>query len=1185
MVLLRHHRTVVLNLVAALLLAIIWQWQYLPQATAATSNDAVITAVSFSSDSTTLAATGVTLTVNFTLSESIPADYTINLDIMSSTGCENWEHCQVDLSNSAVTGIDASTYLDSSSISLTTTSVLAAGSYTVTVTNVTSPIEATALRAYVSTGYSDETTSEDYNPDVWYTTASNEAVNIGTLLVSGTVTAGGETVANQWVETHNADWSKSRGTSTDDKGYYAIFTDSDDPGYWANDEYTLVAYTGDGSGYVTTSTDFTYSGTPLVQDVTLSEAINFFAGNVMYSDENSTTVSVQAGTPVTNANVCFNNDANNYCDATDELGSYLVAVGSEGGPYSAYVSANIDWSDPAQVADVDWHSDSDDEQYTAVEGITTVDFEVNPTTALVSGSVTTPDNAEAIDGSINFTSEEVNFWGSVSDGSFILNLDPNTYTVTVSPDTNQNSSWGRYSYSGTVTIGEGDNILDIELEELTAQVQFVVTTESDEPLEDINVYAWTEDHSANGETDSTGTAIMYVRKDTRYEVGAEDETYLAVEPNQNVTVADGSTEIVYVTMVQPNAWVNATFVDDEGNVADSLHGWFGCHTENYDRQFDTELHNGTVELGIAVDGTAELECSAWLSDTGAVTPKTVTVVENETSTLQYTLLSLNATIKTFVKDFSTGKKISADSNAYINLWNQTNNLNHSTQLDDNPVSIPVVADTPYTGNFWSETGQYTSLYSMNGDVVEAHAGATETLIVNVLENNATVHFNVYDPNGDPVEYGSVWCGNWGEVDFALDTVDTNVVIENGSEIRLGEADVLLVAGHTYRCGAHSGKEFVEENDWLSPPEHEITVSTDPLDDVILRFTEADAHLTGSVELNTTVNGVHSTDEPDSIWCWAWSEGGSSWTEVDPSAKNFRLPVSTDHDQWVAGCDAVVGEDWYFTEEPYEFTPEKGNNTKNFIVQKMPGWKVHEAVSETFDAGESKVMTFGDGTRLTIPAGTLAASGNVTVRGTPETSFIRTDVNPVAIPIDWEALDESGNLIENFVGGNVTIEIPYSEDTLTELGIEEDALVGKYWDGTAWKLPDNVTIDKDNNIVTIKTDHFTQYGVTYNARVSSVRKPKTPQVTVTSSGKHNVKLALRTKKTSPKSTRFVVQVRKLDAKNKTQWKTKTFRNADKKAQLKRSVQKLQRNKQYEVRAKACNSAGCSEQSNWKNFATE
>jgi hypothetical protein len=463
-------------------------------------------------------------------------------------------------------------------------------------------------------------------------------------------------------------------------------------------------------------------------------------------------------------------------------------------------------------------------------------------------------------------------------------------------------------------------------------------------------------------------------------------------------------------------------------------------------------------------------------------------------------------------------------------------------------------------------------------VVKVPSGKTETMVLNVLEQDDTVSITVKDPNGDAVEHGWAWCGNWGEVDFALDTVTTNTVIDSGAEIRSGQAEVPLVAGHTYRCGVGAGEEFVEDG-WLSPPEQEVefTSKKSELNDLTFKFKEADATLTGSIKQSADF---------DSAWCWAWSEGGSSWTEVEPG-EDYRLNLSTEHGVWEAGCDATTGEDWYFTEQPYEFSPSKGKNSHDFTLTQMPAWQVYDAVSETFDATENKVITYGDGTRLTIPAGTLAASGNVTVRGTPETNIIRTDDHPLMVPLDWEALDDSGNLIETFPGGTVTIEIPYTDEALAEWGIEEDSLVGKYWDelSGSWKQPDNVAIDKDNNVVTVTTDHFTQYGVTYNARVSSTRKPTTATVTVKTVDKHQAKLTLRTKKSSPKATRFVVQVRKRGVQSKSHWSTTTFKNADKKARLVRSLQKLKRTTDYEVRVKACNSAGCSQSSTWQDFTTE
>lgn len=1165
-----------LALVLGLLLVV--QWYITPSTSADTVADPYVTSATLASTSSTLGATGVTYTIGFVLSEAVPADYTIDITIMSSTGCaEDWEACQPNLSDATVSGIAATASVDSRNVTLTTTTALAAGSYTATISNAVNSSDAAALRAYVSTGASDEAVllGDEYSTDHWYTTVSTGAINMGTAVVSGTVSAGGTPISEIWVEAHNSDWSVSRGASTDSEGYYAIFADYDDAGTWTSGTYTIAAYPQDGSGYIATTTDLTYSGSSVEQNITLQEANTFFAGAVTYSDTESSTVSVQAGAPVTDANVCFYDGSGSYCDTTDSAGAYSVAVPV--GNFSAYLSASEDVS-------VDWRYQSDDSQYEiAEEGATeTVNFEVDATTAVLTGSVSVPDGSVSISGSVNLTNEDDNYWGSVGDGSYSVNLNPGTYTFMFSPDTSTNSDWGRYSYTDTITIAAGENTLDFTVEELTATVQFTVTSTAGEALKDVNVNAWTQNHWSGTETDENGQAAVYVQSDTWYDVGVWHDTYIAAEPSQRVKVAANDSAAVTFSMQLPNATIAATIMNSDGSVPDALNGWFDCNTEDYSQHFGTDLDNGTVELGVIVDedtGEFEGQCSAWFSDefTGAVTPQEVTVAAGETAELEFTLQPLDATVKAVVKNFATGKKIDANPSINVNLWNEADDMGHWAQLENNPVEIQVVSNKSYSGGIWSDDQRYIPLWSMNSDVVKVPAGETETLVFNVLEQDSTLQINAKDPDGDPVEYGWAWCGNWEEVDFAVDTLTTNTVINSGAQIQNGVAEVPLVAGHSYRCGVGAGEEFVEDG-WLSPPEQAVdyTSKKSELSPLTFKFNEADATLTGSVS---------AASDLDSVWCWAWSEGGSSWTEADPG-EDFRLNLSTKNGDWVAGCDGVSGEKWYVTEQPYEFSPQKGNNKHNFTVEERAAWQVYEAVSETFDATENKVITYGDGTRLTIPAGTLASSGDVTVRATPETNIIRTDDHPLMVPLDWEALDSNGNLIETFPGGTVTIEIPYTDEALAELGIEEDSLIGKYWDelsGT-WKQPDNVAIDKANNVVTVTTDHFTQYGVTYNARVSSTRKPKVPTVTVKSTAKHNVKLSLRTKKTSPKATRFVVQVRKAGA-SKANWDKTTLKNAKKKARLVRSIQKLKRNTNYEVRAKACNSVGCSQTSAWQSFKTE
>lgn len=1185
--------------VSAIAFLVVFAWVVSVQSSqAATVNDSYISAVTVSSSSTTPSAVA-TYTVTFTTTATITSGYGVEFNLQTATGCrdEDYNNCNPNLGSATMSGLTATiVHQEGNNLNVNLTADLPAGTHTVTFANVTNPRSAVALRAAVATPASDEAAllGSAYSTGNWYSTLSNEVVNIGTVVVSGTVTAGSTPVSSIWTEIHNADWSVNKGTGTDDKGYYAIFQDYEGVSYWTSGTYTASAFAQEGSGYITTQKDFTYAGSAVTNDIVLTAAEYFFSGTVVYG-ETSNTVSASAGDPVTNANVCFNDASGkgSYCDATDSNGQYSVAVNV--GNYNAYVSANVDWHDPVAVAAVDWQYEGSNTVYSmSSKGTQTVNFDVEATTAIVTGTVAVPNSTEALDGSVGFTNSSSNYWGSVTDGSYSLNLNPGKYEVWFYPDTKQNTAWGQYSYKGIATISEGSNTHDIVVQQLTGTVVATVTTEDGAPVSDIQVQAWTQDHWTSAQTNSSGQATLYIAADAWYEVSVWDETYLLDGSFEKVNVSDGGSTSVNFTVQLPDATITATITKSDGTIPEELHGWFGCETEDHQSHYGEDLRNGTVELGVAVNDTTgvfEGNCHVWLPDQadGVASGQAVTVERNGTAELSFTLQALDATVSTTVKNFATGKKIEEDGNLNVTLWNEVDQLWHESTLETNPVSIPVVANKTYTGGVWSRSSDYLPLWSMNSDTVNVASGETGTLVLNVMKKDGTLRLEVTDPDGNAVDHGWAWCGNWEEVNFALDTAATNLVIDTGAEIRDGVAEVPLVSGHSYRCGVGAPTEFIDQG-WLSPTEQEVEYKStnDTLKTLKFQFNESDATLQGGIKIasEAQTSALQGVSDLDSIWCWAWSEGGSSWTEVDPG-EDYRLNLSTAHSGWSAGCDAVLNDTWYFTEEPYEFTPEQGKNSHDFTLKKMGSWKMYEPINETFDATENKVITYGDGTRLTIPSGTLATSGNVTVRGTPETNIIRTDDHPLTIPVDWEAFDENDNLIETFPGGNVTIEIPYTDEALAEFGVDEDSLVGKYWDelSGSWKSPDNVTINKDSNIITITTSHFSQYGATYNARIGQMTAPEAPSVTVSKIKQHSAKLLLRTKQTSALATRFIVQIRQAGNTARKSWKNATVKNKAEHRRVLSTLQKLKGNTSYQLRVKACNSAGCSDVTKWYDFRTK
>jgi hypothetical protein len=136
-----------------------------------------------------------------------------------------------------------------------------------------------------------------------------------------------------------------------------------------------------------------------------------------------------------------------------------------------------------------------------------------------------------------------------------------------------------------------------------------------------------------------------------------------------------------------------------------------------------------------------------------------------------------------------------------------------------------------------------------------------------------------------------------------------------------------------------------------------------------------------------------------------------------------------------------------------------------------------ALTTTFDATSMQVLTLSNSMKLTIPAGALATSGQVTVRATPKSQLpADRTAQPLDIGYTLEATDSNGSPITKF-NANVTIEIPYDPAKLRQ-GTSEGDLVPSYYDtatGT-WKKADNVTIDQTNHVAIILVDHFTDFAV-------------------------------------------------------------------------------------------------------------
>lgn len=1159
-------------------------WFGTPNITRAeTVDDSYITTSSIDSIASSTLGETTTYTLSFTNSTALSAESYLYFYIESVTGCNasDYTTCSPILNDATISGLDGVITPSGSStvVSFQLTSELAAGNHTVTLSSVINPSSAAVVRLLLAATASDEQTllGNDFSDQNWYATASNSTL-FGTTLISGTVLdPNGAALANASVNVHNTDWSVYGYASTDSEGFYVIFQDYFTSGYWAAGTYTVSVYPPTETGYLTTETEISFDGTTSVSgNVTIEEASYFFAGEVIYGDNKTTTTTSNPGDPVTNASLYFSplDGGAGYSGNTDETGAYSIAVR----PGTYYLSINLDSSDANQ--DQDWVYEGTSTYSISSEGTQTKNIVVTRTTARLKGTFVGPDG-DPVPGSIQLSNSSHSYstWAD-NDGAYTLNLNPGTFNVTFYPDS-QDADLARFFLpSTTLTVVEGKTSQNFTLSEKTSSVTATVTDQDGNPLADVQIGAWRKDEWTGAQTDENGQATVWLQSNQTYEVNPWYDGYIYDEPSTQVKVDANKSKSISFVMLAPDASLSVLVTDADGTVPDNAYGWVSCNTEDFSKHYGGNISNGagTVYLLVNDAGIFEGNCSLWMSDEtlGAASSQDISIQAGEIGSISFELIERNAEVVIYVKDTS-GKLVKNLQHAQVNVWNEESKVWQGKDVDPTGKTKLKVVPGTYTGGVWFEDNSYIPLWQKNNGSTTVQADESGKLVLTVMKASATVSGNVLDPNGEPVKHGWAFCGNWEEVSVKGD-FEGGTVIDSGAQIQDGFFSIPLVAGHDYRCNVGAPSEFVDQG-WLPPTDQELVINKEgtEIPTLSFQFSEADSKIKGSVTFPAEASAAAKSSQR--AWCWAWGEdGGHSYTEAK-SDGTFSIPVQSGG-TWHYGCDSQDGETWLTTGENSVEIKEAGTVEATLQLQEFSAWKVYNPITQTFDATQNTVINLEDGTVLTVPANSITSSGDVTITATPESNIVYTGDSMLGIPWNFEAFQD-GELIETFLS-DVTIEIPYTTEALNEFGVDEDSLVSKYYDDTtgAWKTTDNVTQNKKANTITVTTNHFTQYGVTYNSQLTKGMKPGKP-AKLSTYDRTKSSAVLSWKKTNKKKvTKYVVQVRPTNDQNKKHYRT--FSSVKGRA---KTVKKLDDGTSYQFRVKSCNSGFCSGYSDWAKFKTK
>src|SRR3989344_5587942 len=600
---------------------------------------------------------------------------------------------------------------------------------------------------------------------------------------------------------------------------------------------------------------------------------------------------------------------------------------------------------------------------------------------------------------------------------------------------------------------------------------------------------------------SAGTWMVSVSQDPGMSGCCSGATYINDQAPIQVTVADGATSSSNnVTLKIANATISGRVIDSNSNTLTTLEMGYvyvetgassgGPGPMTYaamgapvkDGTFTLKVPAGTYNIGVSLPSGAGY-CTGSSSS--------VTAVADTTTAATVTLTQATGTISGYLKkDSDTGSTITGMREEIFANSGAMNYAMATVDTTTGAYSMSVCPGDWYLG-YWidpsltdGENNTYLRQPPSNNKVTVSASALTQTKNIIVKKNDATISGIVKDPDGNG--FSGVWVSVDTRSNDTAGSFDRVSMFQQGIITdSTGAYSIKVPSGNTYYVEAYVPPSY----SYINPRRTSATPSSGGTSTVNLQFSTADATLTGTVTQSGTVKPAFVT---------AWSEnGGYSGTTADSSG-SYSLSV-TSGTNWHVKAMYEIDRTSFVRSDESVVSPSAGSNTLNLSLSNsgtMP-----ESTTTTYTATNQKTITLTDGTTITIPAGALASSGSVTVTITGKAQLpTQSLATPINIGYEIKALDSNGSEITSTFNSNVTIVMPYTEATLTSLGITENDLLAGYWDSSAnsWKTADNVAVDTDNNTVTVTINHFTQFAPFSAVKKSSSSSTSTSSSTTTTS---------------------------------------------------------------------------------------
>lgn len=875
------------------------------------------------------------------------------------------------------------------------------------------------------------------------------------------------------ISVHNSNWTSNGWGYTDSIGE-AVIKKSLSTGTYT---VSLYYYSYSGTSQLVVPDDFTID---LVKGemntyyydhpIQLTEPVKTIAVNVKYPD----------GTAVTDATVSgWKNNGNGWFYGTvDSNGSYATKTASGEWNVSAYpnwYNGSPNWGYFESAKNVKFEQASD------VEETQTVEFEVIPYSATIKGKVLNPDGSvPSVYTSVSVYNDGGYWnWSQVSstDGSWSVKAPAGTFNIQIY------SSNYNYGAPDLASWSVGDNeTLDIGTIYLLEKKEHIVATTVDtngNVLANQYVYAWKEGGSwgwASGSTDANGQVDLNVTQGkwtvmaySGWWYGGQTVQYVSLESSKIVELSAEETENVSFEFGVANATIKGSLQDADGNAV-SEYGWISvsnaANNDNYYSGLGCSVSGGSFECKVPA-GTWTITYWSWNSDYDVVGSQEVEIGDSETiDGIVITLSPTNSTIYGSLVD-QDGNLV--DMNASIFAENGAGSYKYDWSYDGT-YELKVSANTWTVGAWVDWYSDYIVSPSQDKETTVGEDEDKEFNIVLVKEDSE-VSGKVTDEEGNPLQ--NMWVSL--ETKRGEETTSSYYMYYNDYEFG-GFSD----QNGNYAITAPSGEWYVvasapADSGYMNPESVKVNIDSSSPAAVDFVFRTANANVSGTVKLN---------EENHQAYVYGWSDAGS-YSETSTQDGSFTLPIFAP-DTWHVGALYEDNNNKYY--QAAEITIIAEEEEKTYLADLIlleSDLTIPDAQTITFDSGNTVTIELSDGTRIIIPAYAILDETDrlITITVTPQVENVpRTSTaRPIALMYDLKAVyadqDNAGEEIPSFAS-NVTIELPYTDEMLEELGVEISEIEPLYWDSTAgdYRNVNNVVVDEENHLIKFTINHFTLFGI-------------------------------------------------------------------------------------------------------------